>query len=116
MVTMESMEDLLASARRVGPDYCWPASKASEAVRGLAALGAAVVGAEFWQLDSANRPLVLGWSTYDVPLHGRWVDVVDQCMHEALGSVRSLDGILDAWIALTWITELEIQGDSNCPS
>jgi hypothetical protein len=70
------VDRLLAGARRIGSEYCWPASQAADVARALGELGQAVLGFEWWDFDMGPMPRIVDVSDFTTQLNDPWDHVV----------------------------------------
>ena len=98
----DPLELLLATCRRIGNEFCWPARLAVEVVGAFESLGLVVLGAELWRFDDdSEQPTVVGWTSYTVP-DGDWGHRV------AAGSRHAADELIGyvsdqtSWVNLIW--------------
>lgn len=103
------LSTLLESARRIDEEWCWPAVHSLSIIRAIESLGLAVLGVELWEMQVDGRPLVKGWSQYDLP-SGLWSDVVREAAIAAADEVLGYSGNLDVWVNISWLSEAELKG------
>lgn len=101
---MNPVDRVLEDARRVGNDYCWPASGAREVISALRELEQATLGFEVWSFDNEITPRVVRTSVYEVDLDQPWPDVVRTSFEAALAGMSGLE---TGWINLTWVSATE---------
>ena len=59
---------LLQSARRVGDEFCWPATQLLNVTRSFVALNLIILGVELRRFDEGTaEPTVIGWTEYEIP-------------------------------------------------
>lgn len=109
MGSTNALTVLLENARRVGEEWCWPATNAVEVVRSIEAMGLAVVGVELWDFGGDDLPTVKGWSQYELPT-GRWEDVVRQVARSAVDELLGFSENRDLWVSVSWASEAELKG------
>jgi hypothetical protein len=96
------LPQILRSARRIGEEFCWPATEALSVIEAFQRLGLVVLGAELWRFEGDDAaPTVVGWTDYEVPPGPPAVRVA-----EATRLVTDIliahSGDLDLWVNLTW--------------
>lgn len=112
MVSANALTVLLENARRVGEEWCWPATNALEVVRSIEAMGLAVLGVELWDFGGDDGPTVKGWSQYEVPT-GRWDDAVRQLARSAVDELLGFSEDSDLWVSVSWASEAELKGATS---
>ncbi|MGH2772797.1 MAG: hypothetical protein ACRDIU_06640 [Actinomycetota bacterium] len=100
-------EPLLAAARQVGQDLCWPAKEGEAIIRELAKLGLAILGLELWMFDEDDGPRVVGWTDYELDLNAPWDQVVRDAADRAEREILEHVGNKGLWINIQWITREE---------
>lgn len=98
----ESLPHLLRSARRVGEEFCWPATEALSVVEALQRLGLVVLGAELWRFETEDSPpTVIGWTEHEIP-PGPSAARLAEATRLVTDILISHSGDLDLWVNLTW--------------
>ncbi len=105
---------LLATAKRVGEEFCWPAPSALEVVEALRGLGYAVLGVELWAFDEPEGPpRVVGWSTYATETALEWGDLVAVSAQSAAEAITGHEGDLVLWVNLTFASEEQMRAEED---
>jgi hypothetical protein len=98
-----SLQTLLRSARKVGSEYCWPATEAESVIRSLASTGQLILDVELWEFDSPTaQPRVLGWSEYEGDSGMSVEDSVAIAADQAIEAIWGHTGDLNLWVSITF--------------
>lgn len=93
---------VLRSVRRVGDEFCWPATDVLQILEAFERLERVILGAELWRFDGGNpEPTVVGWTEFVVP-EGTWQERVAESSRLAAEELHARVSDPDAWVNLTW--------------
>lgn len=113
MRTFDLPNRLIAKARRVNDDLCWPATEITDVIQQLARLDLAILGLELWIFEDDDKPRVTGWTDYKLELQGEWDQVVRDAAEQAEREILEHVGNQDLWINLQWITKEEVSPEGQ---